>query len=60
LVVGNVVGRSDAVDGVEVAMAVSNVARTGPGGCSLFSRVVELVLARALEALLHTGILPQD
>lgn len=29
-------------------------------GRSLFGRVVELVLARALEALLHAGILPQD
>lgn len=27
---------------------------------ALFGRVVELVLARALEALLHAGILPQD
>ena len=60
LVVGNVVGRGDTVDGVEVAAAVSGVAHSLHGACSLFSGVVELVLARALEALLDTGVLPQD
>lgn len=60
LVVGNVVGRSDTVNRVEVAVTVSDVAHSLHGAFSLFSRVVELVLARALEALLHTSILPQN
>ena len=61
LVVGDVVGGGDAVNRVEVARAVSTTLHQfTTQGYALFGRVVELVLARALEALLHAGILPQD
>src|SRR5690242_1277704 len=59
LVVGNVVGGGDAVNRVEVAMTVSRMLhQVVVQGRSLFGRVVELVLARALETLLHASILP--
>lgn len=64
LVGGKVVGLSNAVDGVEVAKqrrsAIELVLVSSSGSHSLFGRVVELVLAGPLEALLDTGVAPES
>jgi len=59
LIVGDIVWCRDAVNGIEVAGTISLGC---DGGCSLnslFGGVVELVLARPLEALLHTSVFPE-
>lgn len=62
LVGGEVVGLGNALNGIEVAKRkrVSHVAmRQTNGHYSLFGRVVQLVFAGALEALLNTSIAPE-
>lgn len=61
LVGGEVVGLGNALNGIEVAKnEVSQVAmRQTSGRYSLFGRVVQLVFARALEALLNTSVAPK-
>jgi hypothetical protein len=60
LVVGNVVWCRNAVNRVEVACTVSQRNQTKEAMLnSLFRRIVQLVLARSLEALLHASILPE-
>ena len=70
LVVGNVVWSGDTVDRVKVAVGCVSVHRNNPAYAMwrtrgmneealLFRRVVELVLSRSLETLLHAGIFPE-
>jgi hypothetical protein len=59
LVIGNVVRGGNAVDRIEVATFVSIKWWVARQNCSLFGRVVELILARPLEALLYASILPK-
>lgn len=60
LIVGDVVRLCNAVNGIKVAARQDQQLTTGRRTTGvLFSRVVELVLARALEASLQAGVLPE-
>lgn len=62
LVVGNVIGSGNTVNRVKVATGqlAPRLHQEIVGRDSLLGRVVQLVLARTLEALLHADILPQN
>ena len=61
LVIGNVVWRGNPIDGIEVAVVVSNYSVDCHGVTSLlFGGIVKLIFSRPLKALLNTSIFPQN
>ena len=63
LVCREIIGLSDALDGIKVAgeqLAYRRRLTNCIGKYSLFRRVVQLVFPRPLEALLHTAVAPQS